>query len=119
MYGQPQHEHTLRHRGFCIHYPLIAKLHASQYDKVILVAPTLSIIIIGAGPGGICTGIQLQKAGITDFTILEAAPGIGGTWWHNRYPGAECDVPSHLYSFSFEPKRDWTCLLYTSDAADE
>ena len=103
-----QDEYTLRHRGFCIHNPLIAKLPASQYDKVILVAPTLSIIIIGAGPGGICTGIQLQKAGITDFTILEAAPGIGGTWWHNRYPGAECDVPSHLYSFSFEPKRDWT-----------
>ena len=67
-----------------------------------------SIIVIGAGPGGICTGIQLLKAGITDFTILEAAPGVGGTWWHNRYPGAECDVPSHLYSFSFEPKRDWT-----------
>ena len=66
------------------------------------------IAIIGAGPGGICTGIQLLKAGIKDFVILEKAAGIGGTWWHNRYPGAECDVPSHLYSFSFEPKKDWS-----------
>ena len=65
------------------------------------------IAIIGAGPGGICTGIQLLKTGIKDFVILEKANGIGGTWWHNRYPGAECDVPSHLYSFSFEPKKDW------------
>ena len=66
------------------------------------------IAIIGAGPGGICTGIQLLNEGIKDFVILEKASGIGGTWWHNRYPGAECDVPSHLYSFSFEPKKDWS-----------
>ena len=66
------------------------------------------IAIIGAGPGGICAGIQLLKAGIKDFVIIEKAAGIGGTWWHNRYPGAECDVPSHLYSFSFEPKKDWS-----------
>ena len=46
------------------------------------------IAIIGAGPGGICTGIQLLKEGIKDFVILEKASGIGGTWWHNRYPGA-------------------------------
>ena len=66
------------------------------------------IAIIGAGPGGICAGIQLLKAGIKDFVIIEKAAGIGGTWWHNRYPGAECDVPSHLYSFSFEPKKNWS-----------
>ena len=66
------------------------------------------IAIIGAGPGGICTGIQLLNEGIKDFVILEKASGIGGTWWHNRYPGAECDVASHLYSFSFEPKKDWS-----------
>lgn len=66
------------------------------------------VVIIGAGPGGLCMGIQLQKAGIEDFVILEKASGVGGTWWHNRYPGAECDVQSHLYSFSFEPKRDWS-----------
>ena len=66
------------------------------------------IVIVGAGPGGICAGIALLKAGIDDFVIVDKADGVGGTWWHNRYPGAECDVPSHLYSFSFEPKRDWT-----------
>ena len=62
------------------------------------------VIIIGAGPGGLCTAIKLREAGIEDFIILEKAEGIGGTWWHNRYPGAECDVKSHLYSFSFELK---------------
>jgi cation diffusion facilitator CzcD-associated flavoprotein CzcO len=66
------------------------------------------VIIIGAGPGGMCTAIKLQEAGIRDFVILEKASGVGGTWWHNRYPGAECDVKSHLYSFSFEIKRDWS-----------
>ncbi|MCB1746881.1 MAG: NAD(P)/FAD-dependent oxidoreductase [Gammaproteobacteria bacterium] len=66
------------------------------------------IIVIGAGPGGMCTAIKLREAGIEDFVILEKAGGVGGTWWHNRYPGAECDVKSHLYSFSFEIKRDWS-----------
>jgi cation diffusion facilitator CzcD-associated flavoprotein CzcO len=51
--------------------------------------------------------VRLKQAGFDDFAILEKAAGVGGTWWHNRYPGAACDVPSHLYSFSFEPKADW------------
>ena len=72
------------------------------------------IIIVGAGPGGICMGIKLLQAGHTNFLILEQAPGVGGTWWHNRYPGAACDVPSHLYSFSFEIKRDWSCPYATA-----
>ncbi len=67
------------------------------------------IVIIGAGPGGICLGIKLLAAGYDNFILLEKAPGVGGTWWYNRYPGAACDVPSHLYSFSFEIKRDWSC----------
>lgn len=66
------------------------------------------IIIIGAGPGGICAGKRLKDSGYDNFTILEQAPGIGGTWWHNSYPGCRCDVPSHLYSFSFAPKLDWS-----------
>jgi cation diffusion facilitator CzcD-associated flavoprotein CzcO len=66
------------------------------------------VAIIGAGPGGICTGVQLLEAGHRDFVILEKAPGVGGTWWHNRYPGAECDVKSHLYSFSFAPNPAWS-----------
>jgi len=70
--------------------------------------PTRRIGIIGAGPGGICTGIQLLERGIDSFTIFERAPGVGGTWYHNSYPGLACDIPSCLYSFSFEPKYDWS-----------
>jgi cation diffusion facilitator CzcD-associated flavoprotein CzcO len=66
------------------------------------------VLIVGAGSSGICMGIQLKAAGIDDFMILDKAGGVGGTWYHNTYPGAECDVQSHLYSFSFEPKLDWS-----------
>lgn len=67
----------------------------------------MRVVIIGAGPGGICMGVNLKRAGFHDFTILEKAPAVGGTWWHNTYPGAECDIQSHLYSFSFALKPDW------------
>ena len=70
-------------------------------------APRRRVLIIGAGPGGLCAAIALQKSGRRDFTILEKASGPGGTWYHNRYPGAACDVASHLYSFSFERRMDW------------
>jgi cation diffusion facilitator CzcD-associated flavoprotein CzcO len=66
------------------------------------------VIILGAGMSGIAMGTQLLKAGRSDFLILEEANGVGGTWWHNRYPGAQCDVPSHLYSFSFALNPRWT-----------
>jgi cation diffusion facilitator CzcD-associated flavoprotein CzcO len=66
------------------------------------------VAIIGAGPGGIATGVSLLARGHDDFVILEKAPGIGGTWFHNRYPGAECDIKSHLYSFSFAPNPAWS-----------
>lgn len=65
------------------------------------------VIVIGAGPGGLCMAIKLQAAGY-DFVVLEKAPGVGGTWQHNRYPGAACDVQSALYSYSFAPKQDWS-----------
>ena len=68
----------------------------------------VTVLIIGAGPGGLSAGITLARAGIDDFILVEKAAGVGGTWWHNRYPGAECDVETHLYSFSFEPKLDWS-----------
>ncbi|MEO1434948.1 MAG: NAD(P)/FAD-dependent oxidoreductase, partial [Bacteroidota bacterium] len=64
-------------------------------------------IIIGAGFSGICLGIHLKKKGIQDFLIIEKAQEVGGTWRENTYPGAECDIPSALYSFSFEPYPDW------------
>jgi cyclohexanone monooxygenase len=63
--------------------------------------------IIGAGAGGIAMGIQLADGGY-DFTIFDRADGFGGTWRHNTFPGAACDVPSHLYSFSFAPNPRWS-----------
>jgi len=69
---------------------------------------TPRIAIIGAGPGGLCMAVQLARAGFDDFTLLEKGTGVGGTWYHNRYPGCACDIQSHLYSFSFEIKRDWS-----------
>ena len=52
--------------------------------------------------------IRLQQAGLSSFTIYEAAPDVGGTWFHNAYPGAACDIGSHLYSFSFKRNHEWT-----------
>jgi cation diffusion facilitator CzcD-associated flavoprotein CzcO len=69
---------------------------------------TFSVAILGAGVSGLCTAIQLLRAGISDFQIFEKSSKVGGTWWDNQYPGAACDVPSHQYSYSFEPNPDWT-----------
>ncbi|MFC7649522.1 flavin-containing monooxygenase [Streptosporangium lutulentum] len=69
---------------------------------------SLTVAIIGAGFGGLCMAIQLEKAGIHSYTIFEKGPDVGGTWRDNTYPGAGCDVPSHLYSFSFEKYSSWT-----------
>jgi cation diffusion facilitator CzcD-associated flavoprotein CzcO len=71
----------------------------------------LEVLIVGSGFGGICAGIKLLQAGIGSFLILERAEAIGGTWRDNDYPGCACDVPSHLYSFSFEPNPFWTRLF--------
>ncbi|GLY80149.1 flavin-containing monooxygenase [Actinoallomurus iriomotensis] len=68
----------------------------------------LSIVIVGAGFGGIGMAIRLRRAGVRDVTVLEKAGDLGGTWRDNVYPGASCDIPSHLYSFSFERGRDWS-----------
>jgi cation diffusion facilitator CzcD-associated flavoprotein CzcO len=70
-------------------------------------AGTPRVVVVGAGIGGIATGVNLKRAGVQTFTIYESSLGIGGTWWDNTYPGAEVDVGSHLYSFSFKP-HDWT-----------
>ena len=69
---------------------------------------TTRIAIIGAGHSGICMGMQLKRAGIDDFLILEKGATLGGTWRDNTYPGASCDAPSFLYSFSFAQKTDWS-----------
>jgi cation diffusion facilitator CzcD-associated flavoprotein CzcO len=70
----------------------------------------MKVVIIGAGFGGIAAAVELRHHGITDVTILEKARDYGGTWFHNTYPGACCDVPSHLYSFSYAQRRDWSRL---------
>ncbi|AOZ08723.1 flavin-containing monooxygenase [Cupriavidus malaysiensis] len=68
----------------------------------------LAAILIGAGFAGIGMAVALRRAGIEDFLILERGRDVGGVWRDNSYPGAACDVPSHLYSFSFEPNPDWS-----------
>jgi cation diffusion facilitator CzcD-associated flavoprotein CzcO len=65
------------------------------------------VAVIGAGFSGIAAAVALRKRGIEDFVILESADGVGGTWWKNRYPGAEVDLESHIYSFSYE-RADWS-----------
>jgi cation diffusion facilitator CzcD-associated flavoprotein CzcO len=66
------------------------------------------VVIIGSGFSGLGMGIRLKEAGFDDFVILERGDDVGGTWHFNTYPGCACDVPSHLYSFSFAPNPDWT-----------
>jgi cation diffusion facilitator CzcD-associated flavoprotein CzcO len=67
-----------------------------------------SVVIIGAGMTGILMAIKLREAGITDVTILEKAEKLGGTWRENTYPGVACDVPAHMYTYSFAPNPDWS-----------
>lgn len=84
------------------------------------------VAVIGAGFGGLGAGIRLRAAGLTDFVILEQSSSVGGTWRDNTYPGCACDVPSHLYSFSFAPNPDWShsfsrqadILNYLGDVTD-
>lgn len=65
-------------------------------------------VIVGAGMSGILAAIRLQEAGLDDFAIYEKADRLGGTWRENTYPGIACDVPSHLYCYSFAPNPEWT-----------
>jgi cation diffusion facilitator CzcD-associated flavoprotein CzcO len=68
----------------------------------------VDVLIVGAGFSGLCMGIKLLEADMKSFLIIEKSEDIGGTWWDNRYPGCACDIPSHLYSFSFAPSTEWT-----------
>ena len=87
----------------------------------------LTAIVVGAGFSGLCAGRELRRAGIDDFVILEKGAGVGGTWRDNHYPGAACDIPSHLYSFSFAPNPRWSrtyggqaeILAYLERCADD
>jgi cation diffusion facilitator CzcD-associated flavoprotein CzcO len=75
----------------------------------------LRVVVVGAGFGGVAAAIELRRHGFEDVTVLERAPRLGGTWLYNTYPGCTCDVPSHLYSFSFAQRRDWTRLCSPQD----
>lgn len=75
--------------------------------------PDFETIIIGSGFSGLGMAIQLKQAGRHSFIVLEKADDIGGTWRDNTYPGCACDVPSHMYSFSFERKPDWSRMYST------
>ena len=70
--------------------------------------PHVRIAIVGTGFAGLGLAIRLKEAGIEDFVLIERADDVGGTWQANTYPGCQCDVPSHLYSFSFAPNPGWT-----------
>src|SRR3989442_15307004 len=69
---------------------------------------SVDVLIVGAGFSGLCMGIKLLETGMNSFLIIEKSSDIGGTWWDNRYPGCACDIPSHLYSFSFAPSTECT-----------
>ncbi|MBT5792516.1 MAG: NAD(P)/FAD-dependent oxidoreductase [Gammaproteobacteria bacterium] len=66
-----------------------------------------SVIVVGAGMSGICTGIKLSEAGV-DYTILEKNAAVGGTWYENSYPDCGVDTPNHFYSYSFERNANWS-----------
>src|SRR5690242_16551098 len=86
----------------------------------------ISVGIVGGGFGGVGMEIRLRQVGVEDFEIFERGETVGGVWRANTYPGAACDVPSHLYSFSFAPGHHWSrryatqreILSYLEDCVD-
>src|ERR1700712_496247 len=92
----------------------------APYDKPIFQKRKLRVVCIGAGAAGIYTAIRQDQL-LTDisFQIYEKNAGVGGTWYENKYPGAACDVPSHNYVYSFEPKTDWSSYYSGSDEIEE
>ncbi|WP_288039196.1 NAD(P)/FAD-dependent oxidoreductase [Acidiphilium sp.] len=86
----------------------------------------VDVLIVGTGFAGLAMAIRLQEAGFGNLLLIEKAAEVGGTWRENTYPGAACDIPSHLYSLSFAPKSDWSRLFprqpelyaYLRDVAD-
>jgi len=72
------------------------------------------VVIVGAGLSGLVAALRLKEMGIP-FTIIEKNDGVGGTWYENRYPGCRVDLPSHFYSYSFEPSHEWTQFFAARD----
>src|SRR4051794_22360990 len=67
-----------------------------------------SVVVVGSGFGGVGAAVMLRRAGYSNVTVLERGERVGGVWHHNTYPGAACDIPSHLYEFSFAPNPHWS-----------
>ncbi len=78
-----------------------------------------SVVVIGAGMTGILLTIKLREAGVTNLTVLEKADRIGGTWRENTYPGVACDIPAHMYTYSFEPNPEWSHRFAHGDEIQE
>jgi cation diffusion facilitator CzcD-associated flavoprotein CzcO len=81
-----------------------AEHQRSDYDG----SEHYEVVVLGAGLSGVCAAIKLTEAGIDNIRVFEKAGDVGGTWRDNRYPGVACDVPSHLYSYSFAPNPEWS-----------
>src|SRR6266545_7392437 len=77
------------------------------------------ILIIGTGFAGIGMAVRVKESGRDDFVVLERASAVGGTWRDNTYPGCRCDVPSHLYSFSFAPNPEWSSTFSPQPEIEE
>src|SRR5690348_15714216 len=86
----------------------LARTPADAPEDVQRMPARVAHLIVGAGFGGLCAAIKLAEDGETDFLVIERGDDVGGTWRDNTYPGACCDVPSQLYSFSFAANREWS-----------
>lgn len=78
-------------------------------------AQRVDVLIVGAGFAGLGMAIRLRRRGTDSFVVLERADAVGGTWRDNRYPGVACDVPAHLYSYSFRPNPEWSRMFAPGD----
>src|SRR5918995_3431649 len=104
---------------------MTAKTSISPNEGVQALPAEAAVAIVGAGFSGIAMGAKLRRAGREDYVVLERGRDVGGTWRDNDYPGCACDVPSHVYSFSFAPNPNWSSTFspqseihdYLSDVA--
>jgi len=94
---------------------LSTKVEIEQLPAAERVTPDHDVVIVGAGFGGIGAGIALQRRGIHDFVIVDKWDRVGGTWHANTYPGVAVDIPSFVYSFSYEQRGDWSRIFAPGD----
>jgi cation diffusion facilitator CzcD-associated flavoprotein CzcO len=95
--------------------PTLEKSTTETPYATVLPTGVLDVLIVGAGFSGLGMAIKLLQQGGKDFLVIEKADEIGGTWYVNQYPGCACDIPSHLYSFSFDRNPDWSRMYSSRD----